>query len=330
MHVFPSNSLGIFFKLISRFDPYRRTFQGLRIYAIDGFEVSLPRSKWILKAHFRGRALSDHREMYYPRMYLTHCYDVLSGVSKDLKHHHLLDEITDAEQIVPGLEKNSLCLYDRLYLCTRIIQAHAATQNYFLTRCKRNSFKAIDRFFRSRKTYAATRIHDVLIHLIKIKPPGAQETLIFATNLPVSWVTPELILRLYGLRWEVEVSFKDLLETMKIEQWHSKSLNGILQELYTAFWLMNYTKIQIAVHNENPIKVLETDYKKPNFKLILNFIVDLLPKIFQRIRGLLVKLPHLLKLSTERRKRFSRSYKRELKASASPYSYNNTVWVHDP
>ena len=296
---------------------------------MDGFEVSLPRSKGILKAHFYGRALSDHREMYYPRMYLTHCYDVLSGVSKDLKHHHLLDEITDAEEMVGSLEKNSLCLYDRLYISGRIIQAHAAAQNYFLARCKRNSFKSIDKFFRSSKAYATTRIQGVLIHLVKMKPPGAKGVLVFATNLPQSWIIPELILRLYGLRWEVEVSFKDLLETMKVEQWHSKSLNGVLQELYTAFWLMNYTKIQIAVHNENSLNVLEKEYKKPNFKLILNFIINLLPKIFQRIRGLLVKLPHLLKLSTERRERYSRSYKRVLKTSASPYSYNNTVWIHD-
>jgi hypothetical protein len=318
-----------FFKLISQFEPDRLTFRGLRIYAIDGFEVSLPRTKEILKRHFRGRALSDHREMYYPRMYLGHCYDVLSGVTKDLKFHHLLDEITDAEEMVPALEANSLTLYDRLYFCGRLIQAHKSAGNYFLTRCKRGGFLEVQKFFESPKKRATVEIGGVVIHLIKMKPPGAEDTLVFATNLLLSWVEEQLILRLYGLRWEVEVSFKDLLETMKLEQWHSKSLNGVLQEIYAAFWLLNYTKIQIAKNNPKPLEVLEIDYFKPNFKVILTFIVGLLPKLFQRIQGLLSKLPLLMKLCTERRKRHSRHYKRELKCSASPYSYNNTVWVHD-
>ena len=266
--------------------------------------------------------------MYYPRMYLTHCYDVLSGVSKDFKYHHLLDEITDAEEMIPNLEVDSLSLYDRLYLSGRIIRAHKSAKNYFLARCSRKSFLAIQKFFESPKVRSTALIEGVQIHLIKMKPLGCKEDLVFATNLPESWVTEKIISHLYDLRWEVEVSFKDLLETMKIEQWHSKSLNGILQELYTSFWLMNYVKIQIVKNNKHPIKVLESGYSKPNFKLIFNFIVDLLPHLFKRIRGLLRKLPFLLKLSTERRKRHSRRYKRELKTSASPYSYNNTVWVY--
>jgi hypothetical protein len=71
-----------FLKLIRRYEPYRLTFRGLRIYAGDGFELSLPRTKQILKAGFVGRAVSRYRDMYYPRMYLFHCYDVLSGAPR--------------------------------------------------------------------------------------------------------------------------------------------------------------------------------------------------------------------------------------------------------
>jgi hypothetical protein len=316
------------FRLLLRFEPYRLMFQGLRIYAIDGFELTLPRSKGVLKANFCGRALSDNRETYYPRMYLTHCYDVLSGVSQDFKQHHLLDEITDAEEMIPDLEKNSLCLYDRLYLSGRLIRAHKEAGNYFLARCSKASFLEIQKFFKSPKSRSSTTIEEVTIHLIKFTRPGAQEAIVYATNLPRAWIKRELITRLYDLRWEVEVSFKDLLETMKIEQWHSKSVNGILQELYAAFWLMNYTKIQMVISNKTPLKVLEATYLKPNFKLIIGFIIGLLPSLFKRIRGLFKKFDFLLKSCTERRKRHSRRYKRELKTSASPYEYNNTVWVH--
>jgi hypothetical protein len=83
-----------------------------------------------------------------------------------------------------------------------------------------------------------------------------------------------------------------------------------------------------GVQNEKPINVLDTEYFKPNFKVVLNFTVGLLSRIFQGYRRVLHKLHIVLKLCTERRKRHSRSYKRELMTSASPYSYNNTVWVH--
>jgi len=61
----------------------------------------------------------------------------------------------------------------------------------------------------------------------------------------------------------------------------------------------------------------------------LNHIVSLLPKIFKRIQGLFDELKILIKISTERRKHYSRAYPRELKTPASPYKYNNTKWVWD-
>lgn len=319
-----------FFKLINQFEPYRLTFQGLRIYAGDGFELSLPRTKQILKAGFRGRSTSRYRETYYPRMYLFHCYDVLSGVTKALKYSHLLDEITDAEEVIPTLEKKSLTIYDRLFLCTRLLHAHKKAGNYFLARCKNGGFSEVKSFFRSKKTIAQVTLAGVKVHLIKFPLKSEKEKIgVFATNLPIDWVNVETISHLYTLRNEVEVSFKDLIETLRIEQWHSKSLNGILQELYAAFFLVNFAKIQSVKNNENPIEVMKDDYKKPNFKLLLSFIIDLLPKIMKRIPWVLLSIPTLLNLSTESRKRHSRSYPRELKTPASPYNYNNTVSVYD-
>jgi hypothetical protein len=128
---------------------------------------------------------------------------------------------------------------------------------------------------------------------------------------------------------EVETSFRDLTETAKIEQWHSKSLNGILQELYASFWLWNYAKIQTHLRQKKTENPLESGYEKPNHKLILSFIVKLFPRILKRARGVLQDLETLMNLSTERRKRRSRWYKRELKTPRSPYPYNNTGWTWD-
>lgn len=323
----------LFNRLLHRIEPLRFTFRGLRIYGTDGFELTLPRTPSVLKAHYRGRQVSKNRQMFYPRMYLTHCYDVLTGTTKQLRHSHLLDEITDAEDMIPLLEKNSLSIYDRLYICVRLIRAHKKAKNFFLFRCRRSSFKVIQLFFCSPKLCSNIEIEGVLIHLIKIKNPKAKKiedrVMVFATNLPRSWLNPTTINHLYALRWEVETSFRDLIQTMKIEQWHSKSINGILQELYAAFWLMNFTKIQIAIRLKKPKNPMNWVYSKPNFKLIFNYIATGLSKIFKRLRSFLDEIILLMNFSTEKRKTRSRAYPRQLRGSLSMYPYNNTVWNHD-
>ena len=68
-------------------------------------------------------------------------------------------------------------------------------------------------------------------------------------------------------------------------------------------------------------------YEKPNFKLVLNWITTKLKKLLNRSIGTLRELNKLIKLSTEKRVHYARSYPRQLKCAASPYPYNNTIWV---
>lgn len=322
----------LFKELLQSVENKRNMLNGLRIYAIDGVQLLVPRTPELIRAGFSGRAVSKYRDTYYPRMYLTHAYDVLSGVTKDLRYHSVLDEIADAIEMIAGFEKNSLTLYDRLYICKKLALAHFEHGNFFLFRCRRAGVpKAISDFFSSHKkfksfTWPRTKHR---LYLIKVKNATTGKYDVFATNLPDSWRVEETIKDLYALRWEVETSFRDLTETMKIEQWHSKSLNGILQELYASFWLWNYSKIQTHLRLKKPENPLQFDYGKPNYKLILSYIVKLFPRILKRSRGVLKDLQTLMNLSTERRKRRSRKYKRELKTPRSPYPYHNTGWTWD-
>jgi IS4 transposase len=58
-----------------------------------------------------------------------------------------------------------------------------------------------------------------------------------------------LIFKLYRLRWQVETSFLELTAITRSEQWHSKSYNGIMQELYALMWLINATRgLIVAMH----------------------------------------------------------------------------------
>ena len=320
----------IFTVLLLSYEDKRATWNGLHVYAIDGLQLNLPRTTELLEQGFRGRRVSQHRQAHMLTMYLTHAYDVLSGVTKDLRYATGLDEITDGIDMAKNFEKNSLTLYDRLYICLRIIACHGKAGNYFLIRSRRKGvLKVIQEFFKSGKHKKVVEIEGVKVTLIKIRNHKGQVTDVFATNLPECLIKTKVITGLYTKRWEVENSFKDMVQTMKIEQWHSKSLNGILQELYAVMYLINFTRMQMNRKQKRVKDPLSKEYSKPNFKFILDWIISIFPKILRKIRGVLVPIVELMNLSTEKRKHRSRSYPRQLRHPGPSYPFNNTHWDWD-
>lgn len=315
-------------KLLAGAQDLRRTFRGYHVYAIDGFQAVLPRTADVLKHGYVGGAVGQYRETYYPKMYVSHCYDVLSEVTRDVRFSPQNEELSLAEEIVAKLEKNSITLYDRLYPSARLVVAHRDAGNYFLARVSSKSFKHASALLGLKIKRRTAVIEGVKVRFFKTRNPRTGEWGLFMTNLPVYWVEEQTVAALYGLRWEVENSFRDWVNTLKLEQWHSTKMNGILQEFYASLWLANYARIHILLQTqEKQIDPLDPEYSKPNFKLILDTIIWRLKEIFLRAaHGLPQLIRTLIKRSTEIRKRRSRTRQRFLRGSPSPYPYNNQVW----
>ncbi len=314
--------------LLATIESSRATFKGLRIYATDGLQLTLPRTEDIVKNGFNGRAVSRYRESHMPKAYFTHCYDVLTGTTKDFRFGPRLDEHKDAVAMVPGLEKNSLTLYDRLFWSKKLVKAHIKAENYFAIRCRRNGVpKEISDFFSSHKKFQTFTYEGRTLYLVKLKNHLNKKYDVFVTNLPRALWTLDSLERLYRLRWEVEQSFRDLTDTLKIEEWHSKSLNGILQELCTALWLVNFTKSQMNFFHKPPENPLAEAYQRPNFKLAIQYVAKELLRFLKKIRWVYDRLFELIIKSTEKRIHLSRAYPRQIRSPRSPYNYNNTRWV---
>jgi len=298
-------------------------FKGLHVFAIDGCSLTLPRTKKLTQVGFTGRSVSSYSESWMLKGYLTLCHNVLSGTTHDLHFSSGSDEISDAKDMVLKLPKNSVALYDRLFICKKLILAHHNAQNYFLMRVRRNSFTWIQAFLESSIKKKQTTFLGAHLTLIKVRCDG--KAFAYLTNLPSSFVSEKQISRLYQRRWEVETSFKDLVSTMKLEQWHSKSLNGVLQELYATLILYNIAKLSILPYVPKPKKRLPDEYEKPNFKLILNYIKAHIKKIIQGKQAFLKNIKKLIKHSTEKRIHLKRTYPRQIRSPLSPYKYNNVL-----
>jgi hypothetical protein len=87
------------------------------------------------------------------------------------------------------------------------------------------------------------------------------------------------------------------------------------QELYAHYWLITYTRIQIALQDESdPEEFLNDEYKKPNFKLIFEFIVENIPSLVKKAYRLISReIKFLMSKSMEKRKHHSRSVVRQNK-----------------
>jgi hypothetical protein len=314
-----------FYSLIDGFDAKRFNFNGYRIYAIDGAQWNLPRTEDVIKNLYTGKAIGKYRAGYLPKMYVTHAWDVLTGVSKDVRFAPYLDEPFDARLMVKSFEKNSITLYDRLYISMKMIEAHRDAGNYFIMRARTN-FKAVKRFLNSEVNQRTGKFINRHLTQVKVINPKTGKHEVYVTNLKESWVNPKIIYEIYRMRWEAEVAFKELSETLKIEQWHSKNMNAILQEFYAAFWLMNYSRIQITLRSKPPRSHLLRAYKKPNYKLILRVIIHQMRNFFQGKRRLLHELEILIKLSTETRIHLSREYPRIVKSPKKHYPYYGWMW----
>lgn len=307
---------------ITGYEPHRRTWKGMHVYGTDGDQYELPRTEDILDNGYRGYPCANNMETHYPRMYVVHCYDVLGGVTKAFRYSNENDEVRLAVEIAGSLERKSLTLYDRLFISGDLFRAHAANGSYAIARCREGvTFTEINEFFASNKRNATFLIDDITIHLVKIVNPRTGEVAVFATNLPRKKFKNRDINDLYALRWECETANRDLSNTIKVEQWHSESLNGILQELYAALWLMNQARIQMAARMRQRCSLASLfGYAKANFKLISDFIMDSLEDlVFQRFRRVQRRLNELLDRSTERRRRRSRSYPRQVKYTRKTY-----------
>ena len=251
-------------------------------------------------------------------MYCSITIDPITGVPLRFDFLSKRNEISLAVGMIETFENNSITLYDRLYFSVKLVLAHNLSENFYICRCQKGgTHKAIIDFYKSDLLEKNVVIAGMEVRLVKLKNNRSGEYNIFGTNLPKREFSKEEIEKIYFRRWESEISNRDLSCSLKIEQFHSRNLNGIFQDIFASLWLMAYTKIEIFKEMpELEIDFLEKEYKKANVKEVLNFIIINLAELILS-PSLLKKelLAFIIKKSISTRKRMARSYPRQVKSS---------------
>lgn len=324
---------------LKRFDGARKTFRGFYIYAIDGDQLDLPQSTDLLNKGYRGYPYSKGKETHYLKMYTAQAVDLVNGMVKEFGYSNKLGEARIAHQLVSRLEKRSITLYDRLYDSYATAFMHKKAGNYFFIRIKTKNPKVQDEirdFCRSHRRQILITLNpprkDRLSHkplkvrLIKVKNSKTQEDIVFMTNAEEGIIKNKEAAALYQRRWGVESSFKDLTDTLKMCQWRSKKLNTILQEVYALFWLVNNVRRLCNTITKDISQWLKPTYKKANFKLITELLIDHIELLIKRKHQKLGKiLNYWIYRSIEKREHLSRSYPRIVRGRSKMYPNASVV-----
>ena len=235
-------------------DAPQYTWNGLSVYAIDGSKFTVPATKMMRQEFDPDSGLDQAGKGHYPQCLVSTLYDVFRRlpVARTIVSIHG-SERQEALVLQPHVPDKSVLLFDRGYPSYDLFRALTKARQLFLFRCAATcTFPAVEAFVKSgnteatiwitpskkafarlnsrqRKTLKAIKIRVILLQ----HPDGTVSVLL--TNLRNRALYPRQdMIDLYFRRWTLESYYKDEKVTLHIETFHSRTPNGIRQELFAA------------------------------------------------------------------------------------------------
>jgi len=264
----------------SVFENDAHRFNGHRIYAVDGSKINLPHE--LIKEGFA----TSNDKTHYPQGLLSCLYRLKVNIPCDfiltndtnerrvsLTHHQVLDH-------------DDIVVYDRGYFSYEILHAHVDQGLHAVFRLCAHTYTEIMDFIagdtldsivsikpkseaainKLRKINPSIEIKDIQLRLVKYCV-DSKTYFIGTTLLEQKYSIPELQ-DLYHSRWGIEELYKTTKHTMGTEEFHSKSLRGVRQEVYAQLALVTLNRL-FTNHTDDNHKINGKNSKaktKTNFK----------------------------------------------------------------
>ena len=226
---------------------------GLSVFAFDGSTYTLPATEAIRQAFDPHSGLASPGRGHYPQCLVMTVYDVLRRlpIGRTVCALQEGDERAQAQRLLPLLPPKSVSLFDRGFPSYGFLHALHQHAYRYVMRCPATStFPAVTAFVRSGRaetflwltpsdtfkrqlspTQRRARTSLRLRALRLAAPDGTVSVLL--TNLVDTRRFPRTaIIALYWRRWAVETHYRDEKTLLHIEHFHSRTPDGIRQELF--------------------------------------------------------------------------------------------------
>ena len=170
-------------------------------------------------------------------------YDVVIEENKGNERENL-------KKLCKSLRLNDLVILDRGYPSYEIISYLLKKRADFIIRSPlSNTFKQVEIFLQEEclDKIVELEIPDkrerIKIRIIKSKTEKGEARIFLTSLLDQKKYSYGEIVDLYYERWEIEEHYKANKELFKVESFHARDENGILQEIYSQLLLSNLTRI---------------------------------------------------------------------------------------
>ena len=213
----------------------------MNVYAIDGSKYQLPASAAI-REHFdphSGLDPDNPGRGHYPMALVSTAYDVFRQlpVARTVVALADADERVQAKVLLAHLPSGGVAVLDQGYPSYDMLQeCQESYEGYFLCRCPaKNSFSAVDTFVRSGKSSAMIELTpDLRVRAIRFSAPDGKLSVLLTNLIDAAAFSNQSIIKLYLLRWKIEVHYLAEKRDCKIENFRSRGVNGVMQELFAA------------------------------------------------------------------------------------------------
>lgn len=216
-------------------------WHGMRVYAGDGSKIRLPATPEIRAAYDpdAGLAPGGHSG-HYPQALLTMVSDASTGMpvalcigpskgSEPRQLEGLIDELNTL--------RRGILVLDRGYPGNALLRAlNTRYHGFFMVRCPASgTFKAVGEFLAGRQEQAWVDLADgegtMRLRAVRMRLGDGTENALL-TNMMDEGVSARDFVELYHRRWAVETGFRDLKCGFNLEKFASRSVGGVLQEIW--------------------------------------------------------------------------------------------------
>jgi len=244
----------------------------MSVFAADGSKFILPATKEIREKFDPESGLEYPGKGHYPQCLVSTIYDVFRRlpIARTVVGIKESSEREELKKLLPYVPLNGVWLFDRGYPSYEIIHYLMKNYNgYFIFRCPASStFSAVENFVKSGKKEDVIWIDPsksylsniskkerqeskaIKLRVIRLESPDGTVSVLLTNLYDKKEFRRKEIINLYFRRWEVESYYRDEKITMGIEQFHGRTVNSILQELYASMIMSVISRIIMILTSE--------------------------------------------------------------------------------
>ena len=247
------------------------SWHAMTVLAVDGSKFNLPATEEIRQAYDPNSGFEHPGKGHYPQCLISTLYDVFRRLplARSIAPCHSCER-QEALKLLRCARDKSLVIFDRGYPSYEMfLSLTRQFAGHFLMRCGTTStFPVVHDFLRSGKKESIIRISPscdyrrsvtpqerktlpmITVRAIRACDPEGNETVLLTSLLDMQAFPRQEIVDLYYKRWEVEVYYREEKVVQDIQRFHSRTLNGIQQELFDVAIMTVISRTMAALSEE--------------------------------------------------------------------------------